>query len=707
MSADTANSTTVRLDVEDGRAEVVFDNPGGKAVVLTSAVMSRLDEILGEIEKLAAGATVRSAIFRSAKDGMFIAGVNVDEIAGVTERAEAREKARLGQQLFHRVSRLSIPTIAAIDGTCLGGGTELALACTWRLASDRPETKIGLPEVRLGIIPGFGGTTRLPRLVGLPAALDLILTGKTLDARRAQKIGLIDERMHPNVLLRRARELSGEAAGGKRPDRELSLQNRLMSGPARRLVLKKAREGVMKETRGAYPAPLRALEVVDEGLSLSVERQLEIEADAVADLIVGDVSKNLIHVFHLMEDAKKAAPTASAKAVERVGVLGAGVMGGGIAQLLADKGISVRLKDIQANALGLGLRHARELFDKSVKRKRLLKREAEQAMNHIAPTLEYTGFGSLDLVIEAVVERMDVKQSVLREVESKVADDCVLTSNTSSLSITAMASALTRPDRFAGMHFFNPVHRMPLVEVIRGERTSDESVATVFELARALGKTPIVVQDGPGFLVNRLLAPYLNEAGWLLSEGASIEQVDRVMVEFGMPMGPFRLLDEVGLDVARHAAETMHAAFGERFRPSPGLAALANLKRLGRKGDSGFYHYEDGRDAGVDESIYAELGDAISQKRRELDPDVIRRRLLYVMVNEAARTLEDGIVRGPGDVDLGMITGTGFPPFHGGLLRWADTIGVAPIRAQLEQWRTELGERFAPAPSLSQRASFY
>ena len=707
MSADTASSSTVRLDVDGGRAEVVFDNPGGKAVVLTTAVMTRLDELLGEIERRASSGEIRSVIFRSAKDGMFVAGVNVDEIAGVTDPNEAREKARLGQLLFRRVDKLPVPTIAAIDGTCLGGGTELALACTWRIASDRPETKIGLPEVRLGIIPGFGGTTRLPRLVGLPSALDMILTGKTLDARRAQKIGLIDERMHPAVLLPRARELAAEAATGRRPKRELSLQNRLMAGPARSLVLKKARDGVMKETRGAYPAPLKALEVIDRGIGESVDRQLEIEADAVGPLITSDVSKNLIHVFHLMEDAKKAAPSATAADVDHVGVLGAGVMGGGIAQLLADKGIGVRLKDIAAPALGLGLRHARELFDKAVQRKRMQKRDAEMAMSRIAPTLEYSGFGSLDLVIEAVVERMDVKQKVLREVEGLVRDDCVLTSNTSSLSITTMGGALARPRNFAGMHFFNPVHRMPLVEVIRGEQSSDETVATVFELARRLGKTPIIVKDGPGFLVNRLLAPYLNEAGWLLTEGASIEQVDRVMLEFGMPMGPFRLLDEVGLDVARHAAETMYEAFGERFRSSPGLAALANVKRLGKKGDSGFYRYEGGRGAGVDETIYAELGDAIPRERRQMPDDVIRDRLLYVMVNEAARTLEDGIVRGAGDVDLGMITGTGFPPFRGGLLKWADTVGVERIREQLARWATESGPRFAPAPSLSTRRTFY
>ena len=707
MSADTASSTTVRLDNREGLAEVVFDNPGGKAVVLTAAVLMRLDEILSEIERLAKAGAVRALVFRSAKDGMFVAGVNVDEIADVNDAAEARAKARQGQELFRRVDHLPVPTVAAIDGTCLGGGTELALACTFRIASDRPETKIGLPEVRLGIIPGFGGTTRLPRLVGLPAALDLILTGKTLDARRAQRIGLIDERVHPAILERRARELAEEAAGGRKPERKLPLTQRLMAGPARKLVLRKARASVMKESGGHYPAPLAALDVIDRGLGQSLDRQLEIEADAVGSLVTSDVSKNLIHVFHLMEDAKKASPDAEPTPVQRVGVLGAGTMGGGIAQLLAYNEIRVRLKDIEQPALGTGLRHARELFDKAVKTRRMREGEAEQAMTRIAPTLDYSGFGSLDLVIEAVVERMDVKKKVLGEVEALVPDDCVLTSNTSSLSISEMARGLARPDRFAGMHFFNPVHRMPLVEVIRGERSSDESVATVFRLARDLGKTPIIVKDGPGFLVNRLLAPYLNEAGWLLSEGASIEQVDRVMVEFGMPMGPFRLLDEVGLDVARHAAETMHAAFGERFRPSPGLAALERIERLGRKGGSGFYSYENGRDQGVDKSIYEELGGAVPADRREMEADVIRKRLLYAMVNEAARILEDGIVGTPGEVDLGLITGTGFPPFRGGLLRWADDVGLDAIRERLEHWRAQLGDRFEPAPSLRERSTFY
>jgi len=709
VSRATAETSTVRLEsAGPDLLEIVFDNPGGRAVVLTESVLLELDRLVDEVGRRATD-DARALVIRSALDGVFIAGVNVDEIAAVTDPGEARAAARRGQELFQKVEDLPIPTVAAIDGICLGGGTELALACDWRIASDRPETRIGLPEVRLGIIPGFGGTTRLPRLVGLRAALPMILTGSNADARKAQRIGLIHERVHPSILVRRARELAREAADGRvPPDPRGALDRLLSSGPARKLVLRQARKSVLGETGGHYPAPLAALDVIDRGLGRSVAEQLEIEADAVGRLVPTDVSKNLIHVFRLMEGAKKKAPDAEPLEVDRAAVLGAGVMGGGIAQLLAYRGIAVRMKDIAQPALGSGLRHAQELFDKAAKRRKMQRRDAEQAMRRISPTLDYTGFGSTDLVIEAVVERMDVKKSVLREVEAEVPERCVITSNTSSLSITEMGRALRDPARFAGMHFFNPVHRMPLVEVVRGEDSSDYSVATVFALARRLGKTPIIVQDGPGFLVNRLLAPYLNEAGWLLDEGASIEQVDRVMKRFGMPMGPFRLLDEVGLDVARHAAETMHEAFGERFRPSPTLQRLAGIDRLGRKGGSGFYAYDrqGGRETGIDESIYEQLG-VDRGRRREMDEATIERRLLFTMVNEAARTLEDGIVDEAGDVDLGLITGTGFPPFRGGLLRWADEVGLHEIRSTLSRWQQELGPRFAPAETLTTQETFY
>ena len=437
--------------------------------------------------------------------------------------------------------------------------------------------------------------------------------------------------------------------------------------------------------------------------ALPLDRALEEEAKTLGRLVVTPVSKNLLHVFRLMEGAKKPVTKVPARAVQKVAVVGAGVMGGGIAQLLAYRGFEVRLKDIQPAALGHGLKTARELFDKVVKRGRLHKRDAERMMSAISPTLDYSGFTSSQLVIEAVVERMDVKKSVLREVESKVEQGAVLTSNTSALSISEMQTALQRPEDFCGMHFFNPVNRMPLVEIVRGERTSDEAIATVWSLTRKLDKTPLLVKDGPGFLVNRVLAPYMNEAGWLLQDGASIADIDRALVAFGMPMGPLRLLDEVGLDVAHHVSGILYDAFGARMAPAPALTKLPETKRLGRKGGLGFYTYEGGRDKDVDPAMYAALG--LPDQRQELPRDVIQERCLLVMINEAARVLEEGIVRGAGDVDLGLITGTGFPPFRGGLLRYADSLGTASVLEKLERYERQLGARFAPAALIRQRAA--
>lgn len=693
----------------DGVAWLVFDRPDAKVNILSSGTMSRLNDLLGAIETAARAGSVRAVVVRSGKDGSFIAGADVQEIAAMTDPEEGAAAAAQGQAVFRRLDLLPVPTVAAIDGTCLGGGTELVLACDTAIASDRSETRIGLPEVKLGIIPGFGGTTRLPRVVGLREALAMILTGSPVSARKAQRIGLIAERMHQGVLYERANALALELAA-RRPEtrRNRSLVSKVLDETAvgRRVILAQARKQVMKETRGHYPAPLRALDVIAKSAKLPLDAALKIEARALGDLIVTDESKNLLHVFHLMEGAKKAGPGGvQARSVERVGVLGAGVMGGGIAQLLAYRKLDVRLKDIRTDALGLGLRHAREMFDRLVKRGRLEKKEAQRYMDAIAPTLDYSGFGTVDLVIEAVVERMDVKQQVLRETETHVRDECVLTTNTSSLSVSAMQSALEKPDRFAGMHFFNPVHRMPLVEVIRGEATSDEALATVVSLTRRLGKTPVVVNDGPGFLVNRILAPYLNEAAWLLAEGGSIEQIDRTLKRFGMPMGPLRLLDEVGLDVARHAGAVMNEAFGERLALPPTMTALAKTDLLGRKGGRGFYTYENGREKAVNGEIYDSLGATLPAERRELPVQDILDRTLFAMVNEAARVLEDGIVSSAGEVDLGMITGTGFPPFRGGLLRWADAIGMQQVLRRLEELHAEHGARFEPATLIRERAA--
>jgi 3-hydroxyacyl-CoA dehydrogenase / enoyl-CoA hydratase / 3-hydroxybutyryl-CoA epimerase len=709
MKPKQEDQAALTLEVSgDGVAWLVFDSPGAKVNVLSRGVMARLDALLAEIEAGARAGRIRAVVVRSGKDGSFIAGADVNAIAALTNAQEAASGAALGQGVFLRLDRLPVPSVAAVDGLCLGGGTELILACDVRIASDRPETKIGLPEVRLGIIPGFGGTTRLPRVIGLSDALGMILTGTNVSARKAQRIGLIAERMHPGVLYDRAHDLALELAGGAsvpRPKKPV-LKRALDGTPVgRRVVLRQARRQVLKETRGHYPAPLAALDVVRRSQRLPLEAALAIEAEAVGRLVVSDVSRNLIHVFHLLEAAKKAGPAVTPRPVERAAVLGAGVMGGGIAQLLAYRGVDVRLKDIQAEALGLGLKHARDMFERLVKRARLERREAEQHMAAISPTLDYTGFGTVDLIIEAVVERMDVKQQVLRETESHVRPGCVLTTNTSSLSVTEMQSVLERPGDFAGMHFFNPVHRMPLVEVVRGAQTSDEALATVVALTRRLDKTPVVVKDGPGFLVNRILAPYLNEAGWLISEGGSIDGIDRVLRRFGMPMGPLRLLDEVGLDVARHAGAVMQAAFGERLAPPPPIAALEGTGLLGRKGGRGFYSYEDGREKGVNQGLYALLSNTVPAQRRELDGAEVLDRTLLVMVNEAARIIEEEIVAGPDDVDLGMITGTGFPPFRGGLLRWADTLGLEEVLRRLERLQLKHGARFAPADLIREYAA--
>jgi 3-hydroxyacyl-CoA dehydrogenase / enoyl-CoA hydratase / 3-hydroxybutyryl-CoA epimerase len=708
MKATRPDQAALTLDVEgDGVAWLVFDRPDARVNILSGAVLARLDELLGEIEAGARAGRIRAVVVRSGKDGRFIAGADVNEIASVMDASEAAAGAAQGQAVFRRLDLLPVPTVAAVDGTCLGGGTELILACDARIASDRPETKIGLPEIRLGIIPGFGGTTRLPRIIGLSDALGMILTGKAVSARKAQRTGLVSERIHPAVLYDRARALALELAdGAPLPRRRRSLLKRALDRTpiGRRLVLRQARKQVLRETKGHYPAPLAALTVLRRSARLPLDAALAIEAETVGRLVATDVSKNLIHVFHLLESAKKAGPPGvAARATDRVAVLGAGVMGGGIAQLLAYRDIDVRLKDINADALGLGLSHARRMFERLVSRGRLEKRDAERHMDAIAPTLEYSGFGTVDVVIEAVVERLDVKQQVLREAESNVRPGCVLATNTSSLSVTEMQSSLQRPGDLVGMHFFNPVHRMPLVEVIRGAHSSDEAVATVVALARRLEKTPVIMRDGPGFLVNRLLAPYLNEAGWLLSEGASIEGVDRVLRRFGMPMGPLRLLDEVGLDVAGHAGAVMHGAFGERLTPPAAITGLAGTGLLGRKGSRGFYVYEQDRERGENAAIYPLLG--LPDRRKPVDEEDVLDRTLLAMVNEAARALADGIVDDAGAVDLAMITGTGFPPFRGGLLRWADTLGMQAVLQRLEGLEARHGARFEPAALVRERAA--
>ena len=601
------------FEVDDrGIAWITFDDPERKLNVLTEAVMRTLAVVVAEVAELGQRGEARAAVVRSGKPTSFVAGADVSAIEAVESPEEGSRASTFGQEILRTLELLPIPTVAAIHGICFGGGLEMSLACTRRVASDSPKTKLGLPEVQLGILPAWGGTTRLPRLIGLQAALDLLLTGRNVSASRAWRLGLVDEVFPAALFERKAAEFALALADGvPRRRRRKPISKRLLenTSPGRWIVHSTARKQILAKTGGHYPAPLRILEVVRSSAGRSVERCFELEAAAAGELIASRVSKNLIHVFHMREAARKGiAEGVEPVAVSRMGVLGAGVMGGGIAQLVAYNGVRVRVKDIHHEAVSGALRHARSLFDRSVRRRRLSALEARQRMELISGGLDYDGFGQLDLVVEAIVENMQVKRSVLADVEARTSAHCVIASNTSTLSIDGMAQALSRPESFVGMHFFNPVHKMPLVEVVRGSRTTERAVGTVYALALRLGKVPVVTSDGPGFLVNRILGPYLNEAGFLLEDGISIESIDRVALEFGMPMGPLRLIDEIGIDIMRHAGATLYEALGDRLAPAPTFVALGESGRLGRKGGSGFYTYENGKEKGVDSSVYAELG---------------------------------------------------------------------------------------------------
>ena len=693
--------TAFDLKVEDdGLATLTFDLPGEKVNKFSTAVLEELADVL---VRLTREARIRGLLVRSGKPDIFIAGADVKEFTQV-QPEDVRPGVERVQALFEQLAHLPYPTVAAIHGACLGGGTELALACDYRLMSDSAKTQIGLPEVRLGIFPAWGGCTRLPRVVGLAAALDLILTGKTLDARRAKRIGLADEAVPAAIFDDWTRRFAREKLGARKPatrrgPRDVSARALEATPFGRKLIFAKARESVMKQTGGHYPAPLEALEVVEEGWGKPVPVGLASEARHIGLVFGGDVQRNLLGLFFLTEEVKKETgvsdPSVRPREVTRIGVLGAGVMGGGIAQLGADKGLPARMKDVDPKGLAHGFASAAAVWKESVRKRRLTGHEMDRKMNLLSGTLDYTGFARCEVTIEAVVEKLTVKRAVLQEWEAVVPRTAIFASNTSTLPITEIAAGAVEADRVAGMHFFNPVHRMPLVEVIRGGRTSDETVATVFALAKTLGKTPVVVKDAPGFLVNRILAPYLSEAVRLVAEGCRIEDVDSAMTHFGMPVGPLALLDDVGLDVAAKAGEVLQAAFPERLRMG-GEEALVAAGRLGRKNGKGFYNYDGSKRGKPAPEAYSALR-VTPRDRSPLPPEVVESRLVLPMINEAAFCLEDGIVREPARLDLAMIFGTGFPPFRGGLLRYADSLGLDRVFTRLDDLSERLGPRFAPA----------
>lgn len=691
-----------------------MDLLGEKVNKLSSPVMHRLKEVVDELKR----SSFKAVILISRKPKIFIAGADIEEIKRINSREEYLKVLGLAHEIFNTLEDLPMVTIAAIHGACLGGGCELVLTCDYRICTDAPETRIGLPEVQLGIIPGFGGCVRLPRVIGLAEAFGIILPGKSVDGRKAEKIGLVDASVPAAQLEARAMQFAREKidAGGKKRHKVYepkgAMNKFLNSALGRPLVYSQAKKGVLKETKGFYPAPLKAIEVVHKTYGMTDRtRALEIEANAFAEVAPTDISKNLIGLFFMMESIKKqtglegTGRDVKPLPVRHMAVLGAGTMGGGIAQVAADKGIDVRMKDINNDALAIGFRHASEIFTKYMKRRKINKYEYDAKMSHISGSLDYSGFKTVDVVVEAIVEDMNIKKKVIAETAKHLRDNAIIATNTSSLSVTEMAEAAPKPENFVGMHFFNPVDKMPLVEVIRGPKTSDEAVATIFDLSKKMGKTPVVVKDGPGFLVNRLLMPYMIEAMFLLQDGMSIETVDRYFThKFGMPMGPYRLMDEVGLDVCIKVVKIFHKSLGDRIEVPKLIEPLYESKRLGKKSGRGFYLYDDkGKQLSVDKSIYAEL--QLSTPTDPLTEKECIERGVFTMINEGALALiEDRIVQDANAVDLAMIMGTGFPPFRGGLLKYADSLGSQYVAQELELYASKSGPRLKPTQPLQNLA---
>ena len=686
------------IDGDIGTLE--FDTPDSSVNILSSAALTELEQQLDEI---AGRSDIKVLLITSAKKSIFIAGADIKEIESITDPQVASEKCNRGKQVFDKLEKLPQITVAVINGACLGGGYELSLACTYRVAGFAGCVKIGLPEVRLGILPGFGGCVRLPKLIGIGNALSVILPGKVLDANRALTLGMVDRLFYDPILIEQAKTF-GRAVLSKKEKvhrRRKTLITKLLEGNpvGRSILFSQARKSVMKSTAGHYPAPLVALDTIKSLVGKSQAEAFRLESEGFGKLGASEISKNLIHVFYLDEQYKKkrwndAEPTLTH--VKKAGVVGAGVMGGGIAQLLAKNNVICRIKDLNNQALALALKTARDVYKYLLKTRRMKKGQVEAQMSLISPTTTYDGFKNADVVIEAVVERMDIKKQVFKELDEVVQPSACLFTNTSSLSVTQMAQCTSRQDRVCGFHFFNPVHRMPLLEIIATEKTSEQTIATAVAFARQLGKMVIVVKDKEGFIVNRILLPYMNEAAYLFQEGVDTKHLDDIVKRFGMPMGPMELADEVGIDVGYHVAHILEGEYGNRMRIAEILKTVYEAGMLGKKSGEGFYIHS-GKHKTVSSNVQNMRGNTVFT----LDDNVTLKRLLYIMINEASRCLEEGVVESASTIDVGMIYGTGFPPFRGGLLRYADSVGVKHIVSDLKNFQDRFDQhRFEPSQLL-------
>jgi 3-hydroxyacyl-CoA dehydrogenase/enoyl-CoA hydratase/3-hydroxybutyryl-CoA epimerase/3-hydroxyacyl-CoA dehydrogenase/enoyl-CoA hydratase/3-hydroxybutyryl-CoA epimerase/enoyl-CoA isomerase len=695
---------------ESDVALLTIDLPDKGANVLSQAV---LGELAGHLDALEKRTELAGLIVASAKPGIFVAGADLREfaaaLAGDLKPEWTVSLCRQGQDLFRRLSQCPFVTVAAIDGLCLGGGAELAIWCDRRLMTDNPKAQFGFPEVKLGIMPGWGGTARAPRIIGLSKAVELIAGGESIDGQTARSLGMATDLVKSDRLLPAALALvrTEQHSGDFRRDRERWSQPLEMTDTELYFLGATANAYIQQETKGHYPAPLAALEVMLEAAKADIDAACQMEAEGMAKLFGSPVNKALLNVFFLSDRNKKDTGVERSdvkpRPVKSLGIFGAGIMGSSIAAAALKRSVPITITDVNAGALAKGVA---ELLEE-VSYNKATKGPDPKRTLQFAPLVKSTAsdaeIAACDLVLEAVVENVEVKKQLYARVETLLRADALLASNTSTIPIATLSADLKRPERFCGIHFFNPVRKMPLVEVIRGPKTSDETVVSAVAFAKSIGKSPIVLNDGPGFLVNRCLLPYMNEALELLLDGASIDAVERAAKQFGMPMGPLTLYDVVGIDTAFYAGMVMYQAFPDRCVANPLILQMVKQKRLGQKTGSGFFKYKDAKARGEPDPDFDKLLQSLLRKPRKLSGEEITHRLFLPMLLEATRIVEDKIVRDPRDVDLGLIYGIGFPPFKGGLLFWADTVGAK----QIIQWLKPLeplGERMKPTATLREMA---
>ncbi|WP_046027656.1 fatty acid oxidation complex subunit alpha FadJ [Vibrio vulnificus] len=684
---------------EQNIAWLGIDVPNEKMNTLQAAFADEMKAIFAQLKDCSG---LKGLIVHSLKPDNFVAGADVRMLEACKTAPEAEALARQGQELFQQLSDLPYPVVAAIHGPCLGGGLELALACDFRVCSDDDATRLGLPEVQLGLLPGSGGTQRLPRLIGLLPSLDLILTGKQLRANKAKKLGVVDACVPQTILLDVAKQFVEK--GKKRAKQKVTTKEKLLSGSGlgRKFVFEQAAKKTHEKTRGNYPATVAILQVIQHGLEKGMKQGLELEAKRFGELVMSNESKALRSIFFATTEMKKETGSeAKPSKVGMVGVLGGGLMGAGISHVSVAKAkVPVRIKDVSDDGVLSALKYNYKLFDKQRKRRILSKAQLQSKMLQLSGGTDFTSFNRTDVVIEAVFEDLSLKQQMVADIEANAKSETIFATNTSSLPIHKIAEKAQRPENIVGLHYFSPVEKMPLVEVIPHESTSEETIATVVALAKKQGKTPIVVKDQAGFYVNRILAPYMNESAHILLANEPIDKIDTALLDFGFPVGPITLLDEVGVDIGAKIMPILVAELGARFKGPDVFDVLLNDGRKGRKSGKGFYTYK-GKKKEVDKSVYKLL--KLTPESKLSDKDIALRCVLP-MLNEAVRCLDDGIIRSPRDGDIGAIFGIGFPPFLGGPFRYMDQFGLKELVEKMNQFAEKYGDRFAPCDGLLTRA---